>query len=243
MCKPNSDPASSPEQLWLPVDEGQIEAARETLRDNKGAQWSACFSAGVQVGGDLELRNSLIPLLIELDVPTAAISDMFGMSGREVWAIAASEPISVFRCLDCGELLVVRDRRDLMRLRRALRAITCARAGDPGDLTLLCDPCTAVRLELHSEEQRLRRLARQARTAQLRTMPFAEYRKQPEWQVRRVQALTRAQYRCQMGSSHDGTLDVHHNCYQNYGDERPEDLVVLCRSCHQKFHGVMEDVS
>ena len=243
MCKRNSDPASSPERLWLPVDEGQIEAARETLRDNKGAQWSACFSAGVQVGGDVELRNSLIPLLIELDVPTATISDMFGLSGREVWAVAASEPISLFRCLDCGELLVVRDRRDLLRLRRALRAISCARAGDPGDVSLLCDSCTELRLQLHNEEQRLRRLAQQARTAQLRKMPFAEYRKQPEWQVQRVQALTRARYRCQMCSSHDATLDVHHNSYQNYGDERPEDLVVLCRSCHQKSHGVMEDVS
>jgi 5-methylcytosine-specific restriction endonuclease McrA len=241
--KRNSDPVSSPGPIKLPVKEGQIEAARETLRENKGAQWSACFSAGVQVGGNLELRNNLIPLLIELDVPTATISDMFGLSGREVWAVAASEPISVFRCLDCGELLVVRDRRDLMRLVRALRDISCARAGDPGDVTLLCDSCTELRLQLHNEEQRLRRLAQQARTAQLRKMPFAEYRKQPEWQVRRVQALTRARFRCQMGSSRDAPLDVHHNSYQNYGDEKPEDLVVLCRSCHQKFHGVVEDAS
>ena len=96
MCKRNSDPASSPERLWLPVDEGQIEAARETLRDNKGAQWSACFSAGVQVGGDVELRNSLIPLLIELDVPTATISDMFGLSGREVWPLLRRSPSLCF---------------------------------------------------------------------------------------------------------------------------------------------------
>jgi 5-methylcytosine-specific restriction endonuclease McrA len=71
----------------------------------------------------------------------------------------------------------------------------------------------------------------------------AKYREQKEWKVRRTEALTRAGYKCQMCSSHDATLDVHHNCYQNYGDERPEDLVVLCRSCHQKFHGVVEDVS
>jgi hypothetical protein len=187
--KRNSDPASSPERLWLPVDEGQIEAARETLRDNKGAQWSACFSAGVQVGGDVELRNSLIPLLIELDVPTATISDMFGLSGREAWAVAASQPISLFRCLDCGELLVVRDRRDLLRLRRALRAISCARAGDPGDVSLLCDSCTELRLQLHNEEQRLRRLAQQARTAQLRKMPFAEYRNSPSGRCRGCRRL------------------------------------------------------
>jgi len=46
-----------------------------------------------------------------------------------------------------------------------------------------------------------------------------------------------------MCSSHDATLDVHHKTYENYGDERPEDLVVLCRSCHQKVHGVEEHAS
>lgn len=131
----------------------------------------------------MELRNNLIPLLMELDLPTATLSDMFGLSGREVWNIAAADPVSVFWCLDCGVLLKVRDRRDLMRLIRASRAISCARAGDPGDVTLLCDSCTELRLQLHNEEQRLRRLARQARTAQVRKMPFAEYRVQPEWQA------------------------------------------------------------
>jgi 5-methylcytosine-specific restriction endonuclease McrA len=243
VCKRNSGPARSPEQLWLPVDEGQIEAAWETLRDNKGAQWSVCFSVGIQVGDNAELRNNLISLLIELDVPTSTISDMFGLSGREVWEIAALEPVSVFWCLDCRELLDVRARRDLMRLKSGTRGAATARPGDPGDVSLLCDSCTELRLQLQSEEQRLRRLAQQARTAQLRKMPFAEYRKQPEWQVRRVQALTRARFRCQMGSSHDAPLDVHHNSYDNYGDERPEDLVVLCRSCHQKVHGIVEDAS
>jgi hypothetical protein len=243
MCKRNPHPAASPEGLQLPVEEDQIEAARETQRENKGAQWSACVAVGILVGDNVELRNNLIPLLVEFDLPTSTIADMFGLSRREVWNIAASEPVSLFWCGKCGKQLGVRDRRDHMRLGRALRAISCARAGDPGDVTLLCASCTELRLQLQNEEQRLRRLARQARIAQLRKMPFAEYRKQAEWQVRRVQALTRARYRCQMWCSHDATLDVHHRSYENYGDERPEDLVVLCRSCHQKFHGVEEYAS
>jgi len=213
------------------------------LQENKGAQWSVCFSIGIQVGDNVELRNNLIALLMELDVPTATFSDMFGLSGRELWNIAAAEPVSLFWCGNCDEFLDVRDRRDLKRLIRASRAISCTRAGDPGDATLLCDACTELRLQLHNEEQRLSRLAQQARIAELRTMPFAEYRVQREWQVRRVQALTRARYRCQMCSRHDATLDVHHRSYEHYGNERPEDLVVLCRSCHQKFHGVEEHAS
>jgi 5-methylcytosine-specific restriction endonuclease McrA len=74
-------------------------------------------------------------------------------------------------------------------------------------------------------------------------MSFAEYRVQPEWQVRRAQAITRAEYKCQTCPARDTTLDVHHNNYERYGNERPQDLVVLCRSCHQKIHGIVADAS
>jgi 5-methylcytosine-specific restriction endonuclease McrA len=243
VCKRNSDPDSSPEGFRLPVEKCQIEAARETLRENKGARWSVCFSIGIQVGDNAELRNNLISLLIELDVPTATISDMFGLSGREAWEIAASDPVSLYWCQKCGELLEVRDRRDLMRLKRATRAVSDARPGDPGDATLLCNSCTNLRLHVHSDEQRLRRLARQARTAQLRKMSFAEYRMQPEWQARRTATLARAGYRCQTCGEDDVRLDVHHNTYERYGDELVFDLVVLCDRCHELFHGIVEDAS
>jgi hypothetical protein len=55
----------------------------------------------LQVGGNAELRNRLVALLLELDVPTATICDMFCLSGREAWNIGASEPVSMFRYLDC----------------------------------------------------------------------------------------------------------------------------------------------
>jgi 5-methylcytosine-specific restriction endonuclease McrA len=243
VCKRNPDPHSSPEGFRLPVEKGQIEAAREMLRENKGAQWSVCFSIGIQVGDNAELRNNLISLLIELDLPTATISDMFGLSGREVWGIAASDPVSLFCCQRCGEVLEVRDRRDLLRLKRATRAVADARPGDPGDATLLCDSCTDLRLQLHSDEQRLKRLARQARTAQLRKMSFAEYRMQPEWQARRTATLARAGYRCQTCGEDDVRLDVHHNTYTRYGDEVTFDLVVMCDRCHELFHGIVKDAS
>ena len=233
----------SPDPLCLPVEERQIQVAREMLRENKGAEWSACFSSGIQVGGNVELRDNLVALLMEFDLPMATITDMFGVSGREAWEIAASEPVSVFCCLDCKELLRVRDRRDLLRLRRALRAVSEARPGDPGDVTLLCGSCTELRLQLQSEEQRLRRLAQQARTAQLRKMPFAEYRTQPEWQARRTATLARAGYRCQVCGEGDVRLDVHHNTYERYGNEDVLDLVVLCNHCHGLFHGPLNDAA
>jgi len=31
-------------------------------------------------------------------------------------------------------------------------------------------------------------------------------------------------------------LHVHHKTYENIGKESDEDLIVLCKSCHYKFH-------
>jgi 5-methylcytosine-specific restriction endonuclease McrA len=89
----------------------------------------------------------------------------------------------------------------------------------------------------------LKRLARQARIAQLRRMSFAEYRRQPEWQARRTATLARAGYRCQACGEHDTRLDVHHNTYERYGDESAIDLTVLCEKCHALLHGIVEDAS
>ena len=236
-------PGTPPGGLRLPLDGRQIEAAKAAYRENKGSQWAQALAVGLQVGDNAEMRNGLVSLLLELDVPTATISDMFSLSGRELWDIAASDPVSMFWCLNCGALLELRDRRDLLRLRRSLRVAACARVGDPGDSCLLCEACTDLQLRLNNEEQRLRRLARCARAAQLRKMPFSAYRIQPEWQARRAATLARAGHRCQACGTRGARLDVHHNTYENYGDEKPQDLVALCLECHALFHGRLEEAS
>ena len=47
-------------------------------------------------------------------------------------------------------------------------------------------------------------------------------------------------YRCQVcgqkGSEY--TLHIHHNNYNNLGQESIKDLIVLCEECHQKFHNI-----
>ncbi len=236
-------PGTPPGELCLPLDKEQIEAARSACRENKGAQWAHALAVGLMVGDNAELRDGLVALLLELDVPTVTISNMFSLSGQEAWDITASDPVSMFFCLDCGALLEVRDRRDLLRFRRALRVAASARVGDPDNAGLLCEACADLQLQVHNEEQRLRRLARGARAAKLRKMPFSAYRMQPEWQARRAATLARVGYRCQVCGTRDARLDVHHNTYANYGDERPQDLTVLCKDCHGLFHGRMRDVS
>ena len=56
-----------------------------------------------------------------------------------------------------------------------------------------------------------------------------------QWQYRRHQALERDEYRCQNCGSH-AQLVVHHQSYDHVGDEWPQDLIVLCRECHDWEH-------
>lgn len=63
-----------------------------------------------------------------------------------------------------------------------------------------------------------------------------EYLQSDHWKAIRVEALERAEYRCQVCNNPHG-LDVHHRTYERVGKERLADLTVLCRKCHDLFHG------
>jgi 5-methylcytosine-specific restriction endonuclease McrA len=77
---------------------------------------------------------------------------------------------------------------------------------------------------------------RAVRLQQLRTMPYSEYLRTPEWDETRRAALKRARYRCQVCNRGQTVLDVHHRTYERRGDELARDLIVLCRDCHRTFH-------
>lgn len=66
-------------------------------------------------------------------------------------------------------------------------------------------------------------------------LEYQEYLNSPHWKETRLKALKRAGNRCQLCSS-TKDLNVHHNTYKNKGHEDLNDLVVLCRKCHAKFH-------
>lgn len=74
------------------------------------------------------------------------------------------------------------------------------------------------------------------RERELRTMPYAEYLRTPEWAERRHAALERAGWRCQVCNT-DLNLQVHHRTYARRGAELPGDLTVLCAGHHALFHG------
>ena len=71
-------------------------------------------------------------------------------------------------------------------------------------------------------------------------MSYEEYLLTPEWLDTRRRALVKSGYRCERCGSKT-ELNVHHKTYERKGHERPEDLIVLCKTCHEKEHGLTND--
>lgn len=72
------------------------------------------------------------------------------------------------------------------------------------------------------------------------TPDYDVYITSPEWKVRARQIRKRDGYTCQDCGATDVPLDVHHLTYEHLGHERDEDLITLCRECHDAQHN--EDI-
>lgn len=64
---------------------------------------------------------------------------------------------------------------------------------------------------------------------------YLAYLQSEAWQIRRKWKLEQADHRCQVCNS-DEQLHVHHRTYDRIGNERENDLTVLCRDCHALYH-------
>ncbi len=187
-----------------------------------------------------ELEEAIIPLFwLWEDIKLPWIAEAFSYDMHQVCEIAEARPLADFPCLDCGVQLQVRSRPHLTHLKRSLEAV-CRGAIKDHLYDLLCDTCIEQRVAHEREQRQLASQMYLARLDALRRMPYANRRETMEWQVLRNQMLRRAGYRCQLCSASGVRLNVHHNTYDNYGEERLEDLVVLCRPCHERHHGLAD---
>jgi 5-methylcytosine-specific restriction endonuclease McrA len=141
----------------------------------------------------------------------------------------------------CRSLLPVYTLANCERCGATVRVTHSSRAKYQGWKSWRTVHCPACEQELKAEHRAYwdeRREAEKAtghQIATLRSMPYSEYLQTDHWKAVRTQALARAHYRCQVCNS-TGRLDVHHRTYDRRGQELPEDLIVLCRSCHETFH-------
>ena len=72
-------------------------------------------------------------------------------------------------------------------------------------------------------------------TPQNKSINYKDYLLSNDWQIVRRIALAHFGNKCQLCGSTQN-LNVHHKNYDNIGNETLDDLTLLCKSCHEKFH-------
>ena len=68
------------------------------------------------------------------------------------------------------------------------------------------------------------------------SMPYREYLKTEHWKNFREHVLEIRGRKCEDCGAENVTFHVHHECYDWLGEERLEDVRVLCRNCHKLRH-------
>jgi hypothetical protein len=77
-------------------------------------------------------------------------------------------------------------------------------------------------------------------------VPYSDQLKNPQWQKRRLERLQDANWTCAMCGNKEKQLHVHHKRYVKgrmaweYADI---ELSVLCNSCHDKTHAMLDVIS
>lgn len=71
-------------------------------------------------------------------------------------------------------------------------------------------------------------------------LTYGEYRETYEWHRIRQRKLLQQKNKCATCNTVH-PLEVHHKTYERLGDEWDDDLVVLCRDCHKKYHNLYPD--
>jgi 5-methylcytosine-specific restriction endonuclease McrA len=225
----------------LPHDEVLWERADHVMQDNQDALRHFVELAIWEALDNPDLLRVLLSLLWhweDVDPKWAAEASFMTMS--DLRDLAASPSLMVFPCLDCGTELAVRNRRQLIQKQRYLEEYCKDEAGIGVPNALVCQACREQRND-HAEQQSQLDIARQeALIKDYRKRSYAERRMTQEWAVLKKQVHRRDGYRCCLCGRDDMQLHVHHRTYETYAEERLEDLITLCRSCHEHFHFLSE---
>jgi hypothetical protein len=76
----------------------------------------------------------------------------------------------------------------------------------------------------------------------IKNMNYYDFLKTPYWKIVSKKAKEFCGYRCMLCNS-SNNLHTHHRTYEHHGEEHryiKEDLIVLCKECHSKFHNIEE---
>jgi 5-methylcytosine-specific restriction endonuclease McrA len=188
---------------------------------------------------DPELQKEIvIPFLyLKEDVKLSWIAETCFLGVRQVCEIVEAHLKLTYHCLYCGEVLRIKSRQHLFRLRDSLDAY-CLGGSEDSIADLLCDtPCAENHVQHEEDQKRLQNIHQKAQHDALREVDYGDRRQTDAWkrQIRGI-VLARAGHKCTDCGRNDRILEIHHNTYRNYGQEKLEDFTVLCRPCHSEWH-------
>lgn len=85
----------------------------------------------------------------------------------------------------------------------------------------------------------------QSHTPKTKEEDYAEYINSKAWKSLRARVLARAKDRCEVCgfSKWSVNLEVHHKTYERFKNERLEDLLVVCTSCHKEQDKIRENAT
>lgn len=232
------DPMGAAEQLQplpaaLELDEAHVrfQALKQAAEQTRKEMRETLHALAAQVGTEQAIREALLPQIywaFREELHTQWIAEAFGMTVYDLVQCVRTRMPDI-TCGRCKQPIIVTSRLHYKELQA-------------GRAAALCERCHEVKAaQYRAEQEALRRQdeamqrAALARLELLQTMPLQDYYRTPEWQSHRRESLRRAKYRCQV-CNHRGELHVCHRTFERRGDEWPQDLVVLCRRCHELYY-------
>jgi 5-methylcytosine-specific restriction endonuclease McrA len=225
----------------VPPDEETWARAEQILEDNRDALRHYLELLTWEMIGNSDGLKALISLLWHWkDIDPKWLAEASFMSVSDVRDIAESQSLMVFNCLYCGVELQANNRQHLIQMHQGSEALCGDRTRSQHLLHLLCESCIQQRDQYDEEQHRLDHLRQQALLAEYRERDYADRRRTQEWAILKRQVHRRDGYRCRLCGRDDVQLHVHHRTYETYAEERLEDLITLCRSCHEHFHFLSE---
>lgn len=194
----------------------------------KTARTEIIDDIGIQVSANKNDSSVLSYIYWETDLPISVLSKATGITGNSM-ARAVPKKELVFKCKKCHEPIIVtvnsrNEREDRLKDKNKL---TCDRCIEDAKVN---------KEKRRKEKDRKKQAELEEKIAFLRAMPYEEYLKTEHWQQFRKKALKHYHYQCQKCDATGVRLDVHHLTYERRGCELLEDVITLCKECHEKEH-------
>jgi 5-methylcytosine-specific restriction endonuclease McrA len=167
----------------------------------------------------------------ETDYPMKPLADAMGLSAIKLSMMVQKPRIIQYECPCCSKSTTKEC--NSREEHSSLLELISSSNSKKSPVTILCPSCSYVASRLNKHD-----FASQndiLKVVKYQTMPYKEYLNTDYWKKFAASMKAKVNYKCQLcNGTYD--LNVHHKDYHSRGIEKPQDVIVLCRNCHGKFH-------